>query len=188
MALFRHGQSAAFKVLAVFLGFSLGLLPAPTRFQISPALAATPEEDLATAFQLWRTVYFQDAIVVLDGLVVRKGVSKPVLREAYLLKGQCHLALADGDTASARDAFCGAVKADPDWDLKSGSIDLDEREVKLYARAKEECKPRGISRLLLAGAAAGAGAIVFLLVGGGSDNGTSPPPPLSEFPTQPTDP
>jgi len=76
MALFRHGQSAAFKVLAVFLGFSLGLLPAPTRFQISPALAATPEEDLATAFQLWRTVYFQDAIVVLDGLVVRNDIRR----------------------------------------------------------------------------------------------------------------
>lgn len=152
----------------------------------APAAAATPAEELGNAFQLWQNAMFEEALGVLDGLVKREGLAKEVRRDAYLLMGQCRLAVAPNDRKQASAAFCQAVKADPGWDLKSGSVDLADAELKLYAQAREECKPKGLPTLLIAGAAAvGVGSLVLLFAGGGGDSGTEPDN-LPDFPPTPS--
>jgi hypothetical protein len=150
------------------------------------ALAATPEDDFGTALQLWETANFSEAIRVLDDLVKRDEVPQDVLRDAYLLKGQCHLAGADQDTESARESFCEAVRTDSDWELNTGAIFLADTELELYAQAVEECGGGGISKLVLGGGALILGGIAYLIFGGGAETTTPPPPqPLPGFPDSP---
>jgi hypothetical protein len=179
-----------------------------------PALAPVPaaadaRDELAKAEDYFLVADFGTALEKVDGLLSSGSLTGDGLRDAYVLKARCELGLVH--RSSAVDAFCNALRIDPQWRPDPDFYTTDELEV--FGQARETCGTTGSGPVSPGGtpapmapsaraassgggapwytnkgvlAAAGGVVVVGLLLalsGGGSDGGASP---LPGFPDPPT--
>lgn len=74
---------------------------------------AGPKEDLAKAEDYFLVTDYASALSTVRPLIVAGVLQGEDLRNAHVLQARCELAL--GRASSATDAFCEALRIDPNW-------------------------------------------------------------------------
>lgn len=104
------------------------------------ALLATPafadaREELTKADDYFQVADFATALAKVDALLDSGDLQGGTLRDAYVLKARCEVALAH--RSSAVDAFCSALRVEPGWRPDPDLYTKDEIEV--FDQARENC-------------------------------------------------
>jgi hypothetical protein len=119
---------SSLRTAAILLGSWL-MLPG------SFARAADPREELDKAQDYFLVADFQTALVKADELLASNELQGATLRETWVLKGRCEIAL--GQRANATEAFCSALRVEPSWRPDPNLFTKDESEV--FANALADC-------------------------------------------------
>lgn len=171
----------------------------PIQSLVSRAWAGE-EEDLAQAkrhFEIYAD--YEAALAIVDRLVGGEASTKGTLRDAYVLRARCLLAM--NREAEAPAAFCNAVRCDHSW--QPDEFECTQEEIDVFNRAMASC-PEARRETLGPGAAPGkekkgppwkllaAGGVVLvaglvLLLTGGGDEDPIEDEDLPGFPDKPTD-
>ena len=144
---------------------------------------------------------YAEAAELLDGVIAGGELSGDGLRDAYVLRARCSMAM--GQDTMARDDFCEVVRLDADW--RPDPVEYTQDEVAGFEAARADClqavpepvvapepaEDEGGTPFyakpvvwVVAGVAVVAG---VLLAGGGGDDETPPvEDPISDPPEPPT--
>jgi hypothetical protein len=190
------------RILAAILLVTFCCSVCPSTLWIRAA-AAQPWQDLARASDHVDFAEYEEALAILDPLIASRELSGESLRDAYILTARSHAGL--GHTSQAKEAFCQALRIDPQW--RPDPVVFTNDEIELFDGARASCQlaqpaqPAGSGLQPSAAAAstpwykkpvtwiAGGAAIVLgVLVlggGGGGDGGEESLPDLPDFPEHP---
>jgi hypothetical protein len=139
---------------------------------------ADVQQDLEQAETFITDAEFNKALAILDPMISEGNLSGDSLREAYVLKGRCHAL--QGQESSAVDAFCNALKADPNWrpdEVIFTNLEMDLYDQAMAAGCYQQSPPQEKSgtpfykKPLTWIAAAGVVVAALLVGGGGGDDG-----------------
>ena len=103
----------------------------------TPAVAESPRELLTKAEDYFLVADFTQALDQVNDLLQSGDLEGGVLRDAYVLKARCEVALAH--RSSAVDAYCRALSVDESWRPDPDFFTKDEIEV--FDQAKASCGP-----------------------------------------------
>jgi hypothetical protein len=101
----------------------------------SLARAADPREELSKAQDYFLVADFQTALVKADALLASGDLQGAALRETWVLKGRCEIAL--GQRANATEAFCSGLRVEPSWRPDPDLFTKDESEI--FSNALANC-------------------------------------------------
>ncbi|MCA9753977.1 MAG: hypothetical protein KC591_17395 [Gemmatimonadetes bacterium] len=102
------------------------------------AAGSNPRQDLATAEDLFLVADFSGALTRVDSLLESGVLGGGALRDAWILRARCEAGLAH--RATARDAFCEALRVDAGWRPDTDLFTSDE--IALFDEARTGCTSR----------------------------------------------
>ena len=177
---FRSRQSPFLRAVAgvALAAFLLSVCPGVTLVSIA---RAADRQDLARAQEHYDFAEFGEALTLLNQLISEGGLKGDALRDAYVLKARC--LVGQGHTSTALDAYCQALRLDPNW--RPDPVVFPKDEIEVFERALDTCSleaapaPKTAAagtpwyKKPIAWVAGGAAIIVGILVagGGGGDEG-----------------
>ena len=124
MVLARSSPRSESNVITITCLFVLSMFFVQSAAIPAIAIAATPQEDLATAQVEVLDGNFEEALQILSGLLSRSDADATTRRSGLILSGQCHVTL--GDRAQAVQAFCEANRIGPELIANTSLYNQDE--------------------------------------------------------------
>jgi hypothetical protein len=166
------------------------VVPIPRLVSVASAQGAG---DLARARDHVDFAEYSEALDVLNPLIRNGSLTGTALRDAYVLKARSHIGL--GQNAAAEEAFCNALRTDPQW--RPDRVVFTQDEIAVFDSAQADCMMAAPEQAATTGenkpwyskpvtwVVAGVAVIGGILLLGGGDDET-PPDPIGDPPPPPT--